>query len=357
MICVDLQTGRPKFVSETFAITSPARNSSLYVSCVENGNAVLVGLESIRAVSISTGVDSWKLDTGEYGRPSGRGYVNRGRLYLPMISSQLLEIDLAHGKLLRTVDTGRVLGNLICYRDNVISHGIDRLISFPQEQPNRLIVETAEASGPLSPNRIALKSQLEYQAGNLHEAAALIADAYEQTGSPKFARKLVELIIQLIDSDFEAGIELASRFDRELFDDQYFEFEAARIDGMIKQRDLKNAMSSLLNLIGPTRSRLLDQELSIDLDCEKHDPSHQLNPGRRPSTHSRSMINMRLDRWIASRIRILIEKSELAEQEASSKKVTDYLASLPRSHPVEKHDLVRPVSSNDRFWGNIVGTC
>jgi hypothetical protein len=76
------------------------------------------------------------------------------------------------------------------------------------------------------------------------------------------------------------------------------------------------------------------------LDSDQHDPSHQLSPGRR-STGSKARVNIRRDRWIASRIGALVEKSEPAQLETIERLVDEYLKTVPTANAVEKHDLLR----------------
>ena len=172
---------------------------------------MLQGENNVRAISLATGNPVWRLELSDYGKPSGRGYANRGSYFFPTTSQHVLQIDLKTGKLVKAVTTDGVLGNLVCHQGDVLSHGVDRLSSFPQDEPNRELIKLADGKGEFSPQQLAIKSQLLLQENDLRGAIEAIESAYQQSPNRSYERLLLDLILQAMESDFQYGSELAQR--------------------------------------------------------------------------------------------------------------------------------------------------
>ncbi len=66
---------------------------------------------------------------GQELQASGRGFLAGDCYYLPT-TSQLVQIDLGSGRIVRALPTQEPLGNLICYRDQVLSLGPESLTTY-----------------------------------------------------------------------------------------------------------------------------------------------------------------------------------------------------------------------------------
>ena len=113
--CLDLLTGKP-------AWTAKQRDGNLYLACVHDGKAVLVGKRSIVAINMSDGTEAWQLPVGSQrdssrvaAVPTGRGFLSGNLYYLPT-NLELMQIDVSTGTLLEAIRTERPLGNLLSYR-------------------------------------------------------------------------------------------------------------------------------------------------------------------------------------------------------------------------------------------------
>ena len=99
-----------------------------------------------------------------------------------------------------------------------------------------------------------------------------MAAAFEQSQNPAFANGLANLIIQLVETDYDFGIELANRYDETLFADRKFEFAAAKIEGRLaKGRFCPGLLGTDTWLIEPTRKILQNADQLIEVAAEKHD--------------------------------------------------------------------------------------
>ncbi len=343
LVCVDLHTGFPKWKDNEEMIGQVPRFDSLYLACVESGNAILVGRKSVRAIGLSDGQQTWERNTESFGRPSGRGYTNKGDYYLPMTSERLLQIELSTGTITKTVETNGVLGNLICYRGDVISHSADRLASFPQDEPNRHLLDSIAGQGPLSPRLLAIKSQLQFQSGDLHSAANSIAAAFEQSRNPAFASALANLIIELVETDYDFGIGLANRYDEALFADRQFEFAAAKIEGMIAKGSFPLAFEELMKLVLPARKILREQPQFVETTAQRHDV-RLTGDGQTPVANAGadpSQIKIRLDRWIRSRLSFVNSQVDSPTRARFQEQVGSYLTRADFGDPAERYETLQ----------------
>ena len=361
MVCVDLQTGYSLWNTGHQSTAVLPRNDSLFLACVENGNAILVGETSIRAIDLNTGRERWQTPTTQHGKPSGRGYANNGFYYYPVTTRQMLQVNLNDGQIVKSIRTNGVLGNLICYRGDVISHGAERLAVFPQDEPNRRLLADAESSGNVTHELLAIKAQLQIQEGNLANAIESIQLAYNQQPARAYEKILLDLIVQLIEEDFESSLELTKRYQPLLLEHRRIEYLTANVNGMIRQKRYEEALDALLGLLNPISElpNLSSQSVSISaLGYDKAANQRQsattqqeksILSSRRSDTTSatpeasQKRIDIRLDQWIASRIRLLHDEApeELKVRIGSS--IAEVIRSVAAQNlgPVETYSVTR----------------
>ncbi len=136
--CLDLRTGAVKW-------TRP-REDGLYVAGVVGDRLVIVGRRGVEAIDPDRGERLWLTPlTGEGAAISGRGLVVADRMFLPLDTPEVIEIDLATGRIVgRSPGRGAAVpGNLVAYRGEVLSQGVDSLDVFHQTAPLEARIETA----------------------------------------------------------------------------------------------------------------------------------------------------------------------------------------------------------------------
>ncbi len=302
LICLDLISGRPLWTDGTIQRPWIQREDSLFVGAVEKQQLLLVGLNNVRSIDLSTGKEAWRADIGQFGRPSGQGYANNGFYYLPMTSAKLIQIDMKHQSISKVVDTDGVLGNLICYRGDVISHGVERVAVFPQDVPSRVAIQNAEAAGPLSPQQLALKSQLLMQGNQLREAAAAISQAYDADPNHGNEKILIDLIISLLESDYEFGVQLTEKYEHRFESSQRPRFLAAKVDGLIRNHSPDRAFELVSDLLLSTVKA--HGELAYLHDA--HYNPRNLSDSVSLQVESNFEKTVRFDRWLQARLNDLI---------------------------------------------------
>lgn len=140
LICLDLQLtdGKPRWSRPRDKELAEA----LYVACIHDGKGIVVTKHSVVAIDMQDeGNPVWEkpveLDRASGEMPSGRGFHAKGIYYLPTTNSRLLKIDLEQGAIVAEMYSDTPLGNLICYKDEVVSHAAGAVSCFFQIEPLR----------------------------------------------------------------------------------------------------------------------------------------------------------------------------------------------------------------------------
>ncbi|MFM7249132.1 MAG: PQQ-binding-like beta-propeller repeat protein [Planctomycetaceae bacterium] len=144
--CVDLRSGA--------VLWKQPRRDGLYVAGVVDGRVIVVGRRGVESLSVADGTSTWNAATPLDGAcPSGRGVITGGRLFLPLDTPEVAEIDLADGSVAGRSRGrgGQVAGNLVAYRGEVVSQGVGALEVYHQSAEIGERVETALRERPGDP--------------------------------------------------------------------------------------------------------------------------------------------------------------------------------------------------------------
>lgn len=141
--CLDLRSGKVKW-------TRP-RDDGLYVAGAVGESIIVIGRRGVEAVGNTRGERLWFTQlSGDGAAISGRAIVGTDRIFVPLDTPEVVEIDSATGQILgRSAGRGgAVPGNLIAYRGEVLSQGVDFLDVFHQAVPLESRIETAMKDAP-----------------------------------------------------------------------------------------------------------------------------------------------------------------------------------------------------------------
>jgi hypothetical protein len=170
--CLDLRSGAVRW-------TRP-RDGAVYVAGVVDGRAFVVGRHNVEAVSLEQGKSVWAKPTAlASARVSGRGILTRDRLYLPLDTPEVVEIDLRGGDIAgRSPARGGIVpGNLLAYRGEIVSQGVDSLDVFHQAAPLEERIETALRRQPNDPWGLLWRGQLDLDRGKIVDGLRAIQRA------------------------------------------------------------------------------------------------------------------------------------------------------------------------------------
>lgn len=291
--CLDLLTGKPVWESQK-------RDNRLYVACVHGGKAVFVGAEQVTALNLSDGKPAWATPIELPEAPSGRGFCTDRYYYLPTAGAELLKIDLAEGKLESSCTTSIPLGNLVSYRDEILSLGSDWLSTFYQTEPLRRRVEQALADNPGDMDALARFGELLLQEGKKDEAIETLRRASKAKPDDDTTRSLlVSTLLGTLRDDFAANRHHAEEIER-LMDqpDQQGEYLRLMAAGWQTEGEIAKAFDAYLKL-ARLKAELLESGGASELDVE------------RVERHR----NVRIDRWLQARIGELLAAASGEQRE------------------------------------------
>ena len=295
LVCLDLRTGRP-------AWDEPVSGVVLVAGVVEN-QVIVIGQRAVEARALADGSLVWQLPfTTAGGRPSGRGILTRERLLLPLDSPEVVEVNLSDGTIAGRSPArgGLVPGNLVAYRGEVISRGLDSLDVFHQQAALESQIRTAEASDPEAPWVLQWRGQLQLEAGRVAEGLNLLARAASAKGSRVPPETLPDAIVFGMERDFAAAAPAWRQASRQgsIFAGSSSTARAAArvaIDGFLQAGAWDDAWGAI--------SEFLDDEPASTAATPTRDPADP-----------RLMVSD--DRWFAGRLATLLERGPPEIREA-----------------------------------------
>lgn len=313
------------------------RGDSLYVAGVHNGNVILVGRNSVKAIGLADKESAWTPDAGQLpsgSTPSGRGFLADDRYYLPLSNGEVATIDLRTGKILaRTRSRGdRVPGNLVAYGGQVVSQTVDRIEVYPQLEPlMRQVAEVLEKN-PDDPRALKQRGEIRMFDGQLAEAVADLRRSYQLQPDPRTRELLVAALLTGLAGDFAQYAESLDEIDR-LATQPAERVRLLRLmaDGLQSQGKRREALAAYLRLADPTLG-----PLGLD----------RIGP---KSTARR-------DRLVQAGLKSLVEAADAAERESIDQAINERLsAAVAAAGPVPLRDFLRyfgGLPRGDSTWGD-----
>jgi outer membrane protein assembly factor BamB len=201
--CVDLRTG-------SIAWKQP-RKEGLYVAGVVNGGVIIVGRRGVQSLGLADGAPRWATPLVLSGAcPSGRGVITEGRLFLPLDSPEVIEVNLGDGTVVDRSPSrgGAVAGNLVAYRGEVVSQGVDSLDVFHQTSALQERIDTAARQGNADPRMLLWKGQMAIDRGAVADGIAAIASAHAAAPESIPDSVVGDALLAALERDFAAAVPL-----------------------------------------------------------------------------------------------------------------------------------------------------
>lgn len=287
MHCLDLLSGKAKWTP----LPCP---EMLFIGCVHDGKAILVGKKQVKAINLADGKEAWAAPVELDGdAPSGRGYYSEHFYYLPTSSSQLFKIDLDKGTIAAQVKTGSPLGNLVCYKDELVSQTPEGISSYYLTEPLRKRTEVLLAKNANDPWALARKGEILLQDGKQEEALQTLRRALVLAPEDAETRTmLARAMLSLLRADFAAHQALALEAEPLLADQPVLrrEFYRLRAQAMEKAGSPLEAFAAYI--------ALRDQPGEAGAEMEELSREH----------------SARRERWISARLATLFSKATPEEK-------------------------------------------
>jgi outer membrane protein assembly factor BamB len=264
------------------------RGEHIYLGCVHDDKIVLVGKKHVTAIELETGKQAsgdggWPqamVQLPDDSLPSGRGYYSAGKYYLPTtnsVSGEVMTIDLEQGRVVHRTKSrdGRVLGNLICYRGEVLSQGVDFLGAYYQVESLRDKVARTLENSPDDAEAIARLGEIEMNEGNLAKAIEQFRRSFQLDSNARTRDLLVGALLEGVRRDFAANRDAIAELE-ELIDqpDQKIALLRMVADGLRETGETMRSFESYLKLVdlestpaeGADALERVDENLSVRRD-------------------------------------------------------------------------------------------
>ena len=279
--CLDLADGR--------LVWKQDRNDDLYLACVYDGKAVLVGRRRMRALSLEDGSVAWKKGTVEFPRESsltGTGFRSGNRYYVPLDTAMVAAIDLDTGRLVQTFESREraVPGNLVCHKDKIVSQRADGVEAFHQLDLLREEVEKRLAAEPDDTEALTWAGEIMWNDGNLEGAVESFHAAWKLSPSISARRALREALFEGLRGEFETY--------------------RGRLDEIHPLIDEVSQQATLLRLVATGLEDAGEYEKALDCYRELIELDHD---GRRMESIDEGLV-LRQDRWIRVQMSALRRK-------------------------------------------------
>lgn len=211
LLCLDLLTG------ESLWENNLPRGEMLFVAGVHDGHVIVVGKDAVRGLRLADAEPAW--ETPLDAMPSGRGFISDDFYFQPTTASEVLKISLSDGEIAQRSETTGILGNLICYKDEVISQGYDdelapTLAIFYQDGTLREKVAEALQRNPDDAWALARNGELLQEEGHPRQAVESFRKAFRIDDSEEHRQLLVDAILAALENDFDANRTLAEEAER-----------------------------------------------------------------------------------------------------------------------------------------------
>ncbi len=140
--------------------------------------------------------------------------MSDGFYFLPTTANRLLKIYLSDGSIAESVETDSTLGNLLAYRDQIISQGAEGLSAYYQTEPLRQVVAQRLGQNAEDSWALARKAELLLHDGKHGEALEVFQLAYQLNPEDDAIRSsLVRSLLSALRDDFAANRRFADKLD------------------------------------------------------------------------------------------------------------------------------------------------
>ena len=362
--CLDLQNGESLWSTPK----RRAKYKAMHVETVRSGQIILTSSDRLSAIDLATGSKSWTLLLGDYGLISGRGYVSDDHCYVPTTTKKVLRINASTGEVDGVAMTEKVLGNLISFRGDVISHGADHLTAYPRDKPSRLMLAETGQQQHAEHSLLSIEAQLHLLDGQYAESVDAISKAYDIFPNSNYAKVLVQALTQLINVDFAKAEQVSNRY-QNLFEKQDLQrLLRGKVTGLINLDRWDEAFETLIEIaetieLTPTASddagQPIEDETSVTMLSSSVDLSESL-----ARNSSNSELTLRLKQWVRWKFDEVFQNVDEGKKDEFRTIVTNHLSTFGREDslsvghqrmrlfPTESlEEKLRLSMAADLYWG------
>lgn len=270
LICLDLITGSPCW-------TKRAKETYLYLAGVVENHILLVSMNGITAISVTTGKTTWNTAFEKSaGHPSGQAVIADQRLHIPLQGGQVWTIDVKSGKILNklfSASQNQPLGNLLIHNGQFLSLSSSGLVSYEQKQTYQAQIKRLKQQNPQSPLALLKESNLLMMSHHFQEAFAKLQQIDSNQLPAKlqesFQQSVVKCLTSIIRSDFQKHDQLVDQLKQSVHtSNERIELQRLMIERDIARKQFPEALDLLLKLAqAPANTFFQTAATETQIDC------------------------------------------------------------------------------------------
>ncbi|MEW4565675.1 PQQ-binding-like beta-propeller repeat protein [Bremerella sp. JC770] len=327
--CLDLLTGEK--------LWERPRRDAVALATVEGNLALMIGKNTVSGINIDTGESAWKsseIDLPEQSLPSGYGFRLNGKYYLPTTRNEIVPIHLADGKLETPIVAVGELGNLICYKDYVISVSPEYVTAYKQIDALRREVTQRLAKESNDAEALRMLGKLQKHDGDLGAALTSLQRSMDIEANEETRTQLVATGLAALGQDFSMFRDIVEEMER-----------------LVNSLDEKMALARLtargLHAEGKHDAALARYFEFLDLTDQYL--SSQVVPGEMLIHDFDPDVEVSADRWARGKISQLHDAMTADEQGQADKAVQERLDKILAVEDSNSKELTRFVNRFPRF--------
>jgi len=250
LICLDLITGSPCWAKR-------AKETFLYLAGVVEDRILLVGLNGVAAISLTTGKTIWNTAFEiSAGSPSGQAVIADQHLHIPLQSGQIWTLDVNSGKVINKLfreNHDQPLGNLLIHDGQFLSLSATGLISFEQKQTFEAQIERIKQQNSKSPLALLQESKLLMMSHHYQESLTKLQQIDSRQlpaqHQDEFQTLIVNCLSSLIRSDFQKYDQLVDQLKQRVgSDSERTELQRLLIERYTARQQFSDALDLILEL-------------------------------------------------------------------------------------------------------------
>lgn len=309
LFCLDLISGE--------VLWSSRRDPYRYVGGVFGDKVLLIGDRVATAVNLSDGKLAWPkpLNFNASSQASGTGVRRGDRYFIPLSTDEIVELNVAEGKIVNTTRVDVPTGNLFAFREQLLSISPFGMSLFHTFEDLQKSVAAKLGTDPKDAWALARQSELLLAKNQKDEALKVLREAftlYPENDEIRFL--MITTILQSLRENFAESKDLAKEIEPLIeLRPQRVSFLTALARGHLREGNQKEAIEPLMQLLElrckDRVSSILDRSEWIELEM-----GHEVD----------------LDLWIRSQLRQVYRSQSVEDRQSLDKRFFDY-CSLSRN--------------------------
>ena len=256
LYCLDLETGK--------SLWELPRGEGLYIATCTERHCLVVGKRSLQAIGLTDGKVKW---SQEIPTPTGRGVVSGNQYLLPVVTHEILSLNLRTGKILArsSINPAHTAGSLVAAGDRLLMQTTSEVVGLRSlSDMTEELARTQNDAGTRA-SALAEQGELLLFQGREPEAVALLQESLKLQESAPTRRLLVWSQLERLKADYAGSKGIVAELKQTVTDpDQRRLLNRLHAEGLEKSGDSLTAFREYLDLVKSVGQSDTLMEMSFD---------------------------------------------------------------------------------------------